>query len=132
MTDRLDDLLQAMPTVDPGPAFTGAVMAALPRAPRSASLHHGRWMLAILAAGLLVLWGASGPEAGPRLLMLRHTLTTLDGLVQAMSAEVQHLAGSLPWSLVTRSVYAVASGMLIAWGVPALPLALARRRIPTR
>jgi hypothetical protein len=133
MTDRVDDLLKALPVADPGPAFTKAVMAALP-APRP-ELHHGRWMATILTAIVLLLI-ADGSDAGPTLLRARETVATWGALVQAFRGEVLAQGGAVPWPLVTRSLYASAAGLMITWGLASLPLtgslALIRRRFARR
>jgi hypothetical protein len=129
MTDRVDDLLKALPVVDPGPAFTDSVMAALP-APRPA-LHHGRWMAAILGAVVLLLM-TDGSDAGPYLLQVRDTMATWGVLVQALRGEAMAQGGAVPWPMVTRSLYAAAAGLVITWGLAVLPLAFARRRLSMR
>jgi hypothetical protein len=130
MTDPLDSRLRALPLVDPGPAFTDAVMASLP-ATRRVTADQGRWLLLSTAAAVILLWLWALPTAqpGPRMAMLREALAGWLPWRYVVLSSARDWGQALPWQAITQTLYATAAGLLIAWGVPALPFAGARRRV---
>lgn len=122
MKDRFEDLTDALPDIDPGPAFTAAVLAALPAASRP-PLRHGRWMVGILTAVVLLLWWDPGSGA----VTAAASWSAGWAVVRDLQADLWPLAASIPWPLLTRCLYAVAAGLVLAWSVP--NLAVGRRRI---
>ncbi|MBC7544352.1 MAG: hypothetical protein H7338_16650 [Candidatus Sericytochromatia bacterium] len=126
--------LAGLPLVDPGADFVAGVLAALP-APHQARVPElvviAAIMALIMVGGVtLLLFKADPGVAAPWTVASRETLAWLRMGQRAAFRTGSEAIRAMPWPQITRSLWATALGLAVAYGVPAgQRLAYARRRL---